>query len=145
MTEKQIVAFEFECVDLPPRAAGVAHLRLGIQEGKIVQDDAPCTGEAIRFAFSLSVSFDQERVAFSGAAAQGPSNDRFVYLCWGERINGAWKPHGRAKVKLGVLSRTQVEAALRERRSLRARIKMTGRRGEPVAASLKPESITWLE
>ena len=144
MNEKRIVTFEFECVDLPQRAAGVAQLRLGVQEGNVVQADAPCTGEVIRLAFSLFVSFDHDTVAFSGAAAQGPSNDRFVYLCWGERFDGLWKPHSRAKVKLNALSRAQVEAALDKRRSLRARIKMIGARGEPVAASLKPESITWL-
>lgn len=139
------MTFEFECVDLPRRAAGAEQLRLGIQEGKVVRDDAPCTGEVIRFAFSLVVSFGQEKVVFSGTAAQGPSNDRFVYLCWGERVDGLWKPHSRAKVKLNALSRAQVETALRQQRPLRARIKMTGRRGEPVAASLKPEHITWLE
>lgn len=143
MNEKQTVTFELECVDLPQRAAGVLQLRLGIQEGKVVRDDAPCTGEVIRFAFLLFVLFGQDAVAFSGATAQGSGNDRFVYLCWGERVDGVWKPHSRAKVKLSALSRAQVEAALDDRRPLRARIKMTGVRGEPVAASLKPESITW--
>lgn len=131
----------FECVDLP--GAEYAHWRLGLQEKKAVTQDVPATLAPIRFVFPVEVRLEGE-VSFKGGYVQGPKNDPFVYLCWGERVNGVWQLHRRAKVPLKTLSREKIEQALTEKTPLHARIKLINTKGEPIAASLKPEYLEWL-
>ncbi|MBN1582987.1 MAG: hypothetical protein JXA89_19920 [Anaerolineae bacterium] len=145
-TEPQ-VTFEFECVDMPGDVFGEwHHVRLGIQEGKIVVDDVPGSVPSAVFRFVLRVKAGPKNGApnLLGPHAQGKPGQRFVYLCWGERRDNVWHGFRRAKVQLGHLSWDDIQCAVESGQPIRARISMTGTRGEPVAATVKPEQIEWI-
>ena len=137
MPESHSLKVVFECVDLPTGAWVESGLRLGIQEGTEVRGDVSCADGQAQFEFSLIVSLEPERVVYRGKYAQGPVDERFVYLCWGDRSTGAWVNSRRAKIPLGVIDRSLVEVALQQGVPIHARIVMTNAKGEPVAATLK--------
>ena len=147
MNNKQTIHFEFECIDLPQAGSSpYAHWRLGVQEKQEVRQDVPCAPEPARFRFAVEVVITpaDDAVAFRGGYVHGPRRGQFVYLSWGERVGEGWQLFRRAKIPLGSVSRQTVEQALRENRPIRARIRMTDARGEPVAASVKADYIEWL-
>ena len=139
----------FECYCLPHP---VSHLptcqRLGIQEEKEVVQDVPFEGKSeIQFHFSIQAEAVPSGGAFffKGKYAQGPKSARFIYLCWGERTDGAWAPCGRAKIPLGAIPHQQIQQALEHGGVLRARIVMTDSRGNPAFATLKGNHVEWIE
>ena len=147
MNGKQVMTIEFECIDLPDSASPkYANLRLGIQKDKEVLKDVPCSVKQVRFHFPVEVTPDPdgEAMQFRGSFVQGSRDQAFIYLCWGERIGGQWQESRRAKVPLKTLSRQTVEQAFKTRQSIRARIRMTTAKGDPIAATLKPDYIEWL-
>ncbi len=140
------LAFEIECYDFPCAALSpYAHLRLGIQERDDVKQDVSCTDAAARFQFVLEAVFEPggESVVWRGAYAHGPRAVRFVYLCWGAWGEGGWQHFRRAKVPLNGLDPALIQRAIQEGRPLKARIRMTDARGEPVAATLKTDQVAW--
>lgn len=140
------VAFEIECYDFPCAALSpYAHLRLGIQEREDIVQDAPCSDGAACFRFVLEATWDEAdgSMIWRGGYAHGPRADRFIYLCWGAWGEHGWQHFRRAKVPLKNINRTLILQALQEGRPLRARIRMTDDRGEPAAATLKPDQATW--
>lgn len=146
MSEKHTVNLEFECIDFPDAdRLAYAALRLGIQKGKEVEQDVPCQQGHVRFTFHLDTTVKADHsVALGGPYAQGPSRSRFVYLCWGERVNGEWRQSSRIKVALDALSSAIIERSVGTQSPVRARIRVTNGKGEPAAASLKPGNIEWL-
>lgn len=146
MAEKISLDIELECVDLPTQVPpGLNELRLGVQIGQAVEQDVPCPAEQVILRFPVQVALDpgEGTLRFSGKAVHGPSGEKFLYLCWGEWVDGEWQGNRRAKLPLGPVTRQMVEAALRSGQPLRARIHMTDARGQPVAASLKPGIYEW--
>lgn len=147
MAEKFPLVIELECVDLPTQfPPGVNELRLGVQVGPMVEQDALCPAEQVILRVPVQVAIDPGEGAlhFSGKAVHGPSSGKFLYLCWGEwGDDGEWRGNRRAKLPLGPVTREMVETALRSGQPLRARIHMTDARGQPVAASLKPGIYEW--
>jgi hypothetical protein len=144
-SNKQVINIEFECIELPAFiCANYPQLRLGIQKKQEIKQDVPCTADSIHFHFPLEVTFEGDKVIFSGRYTQGPHDNRFVYLSWGEWKDELWTLHRRAKVMLNGIGRDRVEAAIQENKPIRARIKMTNAKGEPVAAALKSDSVEWL-
>ena len=148
ITMDSTINFELECFNLP----GVIndqyrHLRLGIQLGKQVVMDVPADCMVAYFPFSLKVTRDPETGAsfFKGSYVQGPSDSQFIYLCWGTRgPDRAWDMDRRAKIPLYTLSWELVDRIMERSSPLRARIRMTDRSGEPLAATINPEDIEWL-
>lgn len=148
MIDRQVVTFELQCIDLPRMVPpGFRELRLGLQEKPDVQQDIPCIVKQARFKFSAEVVLDptNDGVHFSSRYIYGPRGHQCIYLCWGERSSRVWKMYRRAKVPLSGLSRRTVEAAVRNRQPIRARIRMTNYQGEPAAALLRPEYVKWIE
>lgn len=150
MENTGIINFEFECVDLlAATAPNRAGLRLGIQDKQLVKQDVPGTARAARFAFPLTVTISPTVIVFSGSYAQGTRDNRFVYLSWGAWTadssggSGEWKITGRVKVLLNGISRELIENALQTHKPIRARIRLTNDKGQPITASLKPEYIDW--
>jgi hypothetical protein len=140
------VAFEIECYDFPCAALSpYAHLRLGAQARDDVVQDVSCAEGLAYFRFTLEAIFDSADgpVVWRGAFAHGPRGDRFIYLCWGAWGEGGWQHFRRAKVPLGGLDPALVQRAIQENRPLRARIRMTDAKGEPVAATLKADQAAW--
>jgi hypothetical protein len=138
----------FECHTLPQSGSpSPTCQRLGIQQGNDVVEDIPFAGRAeIHFRFTLQVEEepDTAKVNFKGKLVQGPRSDRFVYLCWGDRPGGTWEPCGRAKIPLGAIPRQQLQRALTDGKPLRARIRLTGSRGNPAFATLKEDLVEWV-
>ncbi len=147
MEDKQTVTFEFECIELPGRAFGdYKEVRLGIQEGKEVKHDVPGDAAEARFRFALDVTRNPRSglPTFSGAYAQGTPESRFVYLCWGERVDGTWNGFRRAKIMLGHLGWDCIHEAVTKQQPIRARIVVTDAKGGPVSASLAAgNQIEW--
>jgi hypothetical protein len=144
------VEFEIECTDFPCAALSpYAHLRLGIQERDEVKQDVactPCPADGTRFHFSLEAVVDPQTGALTlrGGYAHGPREDRFIYLCWGAWGDHGWEHYRRAKVPLSGLDRGVIERAADSGIPVRARIRMSNERGEPVAATVKPAAVQWL-
>lgn len=144
MSQKHQVPFEFECTDFPA-AAPYTSWRLGIQKGKEVEQDVPCEQGYARFTFHLDTTVRaDDSVAVGGPYAQGPARGRFVYLCWGDHVDGEWRLYRRIKVPLDVLSPERIERVVMAQSPVRARIRVSNAKGEPAAASLKPANIEWL-
>ncbi|MBE0696631.1 MAG: hypothetical protein IH586_06880 [Anaerolineaceae bacterium] len=144
-----MLQIQFECHRLPRSGAPQASCqRLGIQEGKEVVQDIPFEGQAeIRFQFSLQAEMEpvSGTVFFKGKYVQGPRSAPFIYLCWGDRIEGTWVPCGRTKIPLGAIPREQIQRALEDGSALRARISLTDRRGNPAFATLKADHVEWVD
>ena len=156
MSKGREVVFEIECTDFPCAALSpYAHLRLGIQERDEVRQDVactPCPADGTRFRFSLEAVVDSASGSppwagstLRGGYAHGPRDARFIYLCWGVWGEGGWQHYRRAKVPLSGLAPAAIERAMSAGRPIRARIRMSDARGEPVAATLKPEQVLWLD
>ena len=138
-----------ECHTLPrggPALAGCQ--RLGIQEGNEVVQDIPFAGETeIHFHFSFQAAVDAAsgKVTSKGKVVQGPRSDPFIYICWGDRSEGKWVQYGRTKILLSGIPREHIQRALQEGSLLRARIRLTDPKGNPALATLKPDTIEWME
>lgn len=151
MDNERAVEIELVCADLPrDHLAANPELRLGIQQKREVVDDvsvaeAVAAGGHVVFRFSLRVrgTPGEDAPNFLGAHAQGTPASRFVYLCWGTRAHDEWIPQRRAKVPLGGITWEEIEAALAAEQPIRATISCTNNKGEPVAASLKPDMCSW--
>jgi len=140
------VTFEIECYDFPCAALSpYAHLRLGVQERDAVVQDVCCAEGIARFRFTLTAVCEPAGgpVVWRGAYAHGPRDARFIYLCWGAWGEGGWQHFRRAKAPLDGLDLALVQRAVQEGRPLRAHIRMTDARGEPVAATLKASHVGW--
>ncbi len=145
MTGKQFVSFDLECVDLPDyRVLEYNDLRLGIQEKKEVRQDVACSVRQARFMFTLEVEIEGDRARFRGPVVQGTPGDQFVYLVWGERDGEAWTTSRRVKVPLSAIEVERITRAIETNQPLAMRIVMTNSKGEPIAASLKPDQFEWL-
>lgn len=138
--------FEIECYDFPcATLSPYAHLRLGIQDRDEVKQDVPCSAGNARFCFNLEALQDSETgaVIFRGGYAQGSRDARFVYLCWGVWGEDGWQHFRRAKIPLNGIDLAITRRAIQENRPLKARLRMTDAKGEPVAAMLKAEQLEW--
>ena len=63
-------------------------------------------------------------------------DDRFVYLCWGERFGDAWDLVGRAKVPLKQLDWGRLEQSRTTGEPIKLAVDMTDKRGRPACGSV---------
>jgi hypothetical protein len=134
------------CRDLPGHCfESHTAVRLGVQRGRDVVDDVPGDVSDVTFTVPLRVTRNAKsgNPNFLGPFAQGTPDDRFIYLSWGERHNGAWDMFRRAKVKLNHLTWETVEQAMKQGESIEAVISMTDRSGGPLCASVREQYIAW--
>lgn len=83
------------------------------------------------------------RPSFRGPAVHGPPEERFLYLSWIGRKDGAAPAmFRRAKLRLDAVPPAVLAEALRTG-MLTARIALTSADGMPVCASVKPPRIEW--
>ena len=139
------VPFLLQCTDFPTASPEYAGLRLGIQAKKEVIEDLPLQAGDRLFEFVVDVSLPEENGApfYKGDVVQGKRGDQFIYLCWGERKEGEWVLHSRAKVPLNAIPGPLIKQAAAENRVVRAVIQMTDDRGNPAAASLREDRVSW--
>ena len=146
MNDTQEIAFEFICQDMPGALFEQwSVVRLGIQHGKTVIDDVPGDEEGAVFRFTLRVAPNKKtgQPNFLGPYAQGRPEQRFVYLCWGERREDEWEGFRRAKIHLKHLTWDHIERAHQTQTPIRVAISMTDDKGGPLCASVREEKIAW--
>ena len=144
--EQASVVIRLHCIDFPGRSFnGKTAIKVGAQKGDAVVDDVFGDVQAADFDFELRVERSSRtgRPNFLGPYAHGTPAERFLYLCWGERIEGFWHGFRRAKIHLRDLDWATVERALASKRPIEAIVKLTDRKGEPLCASVQREHITW--
>ena len=135
------------CVEMPGRSCvGYSNVRVGVQLGKDVVEDVPGDTEGLVFDVPLRVRQhpDTGRPNFLGPGAHGTVQDRFLYLCWGQRHGTTWAGFRRAKILLKDLPWTVVEQHLQSGTPLEATVRMTDAQGQPVCASLKSTHLRWM-
>jgi hypothetical protein len=80
---------------------------------------------------------------FRGPAVNGPAEERFLYLTWIGRKDGATPAmFRRAKLRLDAVPAAVLAASLRSG-VLVGRLELTAADGMPVCASVRPPAITW--
>src|SRR6476659_2767693 len=124
----QQIEIRLRCIELPGcEFNGRNQVRLGVQKGKEVIEDVLAETEAVAFTCLLRVERNTEtgKPNFLGPYAQGTPQERFIYLCWGERKAGAWDGFGRAKIHLKEIDWHSVEKAISTGNPIEASIKMT--------------------
>lgn len=120
-------------------------VHIGTQRGKEVIDlvagDAP---EAI-FSFTINaVSGDDAQLDFRGPFVHGKKGARFLYLSWGVLLpDGQFHMFRRAKLLLSALTELGLTGRHETGTTIEAVVNLTGSRGDPVCASLKPPQIRW--
>ncbi len=143
---RNIVTILLHCTELPGTSFdGRTAVRLGIQKAKTVIDDVRADVESATFACTFRVErhIRTGKPNFLGPFAQGTPEERFIYLCWGERNGAAWNGFRRAKIHLNGIGWASVEKAVTTGKPIEATIRMTDRRGGPLCASVKEEHIQW--
>ena len=141
------VVIRLHCIDFPGRSFdGKADIKVGAQKGDVVVDDVFGDVQAADFDFELRVERNAKtgRPNFLGPYAHGKPEERFLYLCWGQRIGGvAWHGFRRAKIHLRALDWATVERALASERPIQAVLRLTDEKGGPLCASVKANNIVW--
>lgn len=80
---------------------------------------------------------------FRGPAVNGPARERFLYLTWVGRMNGAAPAmFRRSKLRLDAVPAEVLAESLRSG-VLVGRLELTSADGMPVCASVRPPAITW--
>jgi hypothetical protein len=139
MKSSNEVIIHIHCHKLPgSRFEERTAVRLGIQKSKEVVDDVPADGSQVTFTIPMRVERDSEtgKPNFLGPFAHGTPQERFLYLCWGEREGKNWDGFRRAKVHLKHLTWRQVEVALQQHQPIEFSFDMTDAKGGPACGSL---------
>ena len=142
----QEIQVQIICQNLPgDQFQGRTSVRLGIQKGDRVIDDVGAGATSATFLASIRVVRNPETgmLNFLGPYTQGTPQERFIYLCWGERKNESWDGFRRAKLPLRPLSPEVVEKALTDGQSITVVIDMRDSKGEPLCATIKSDKVAW--
>lgn len=146
MSSQQKITIQMHCQNLPgAEFEGRTQVRLGIQKGKEVIEDVPANVERVTFTFPLRVEKNPKtgRPNFLGPFAQGNPEERFIYLCWGERKDSDWDGFRRAKIHLKHLDWQALEKPLETGQPIEAFVNMTDDKGGPLCASVRENKIEW--
>lgn len=138
MREPREITILIRCHDLPGvRFEERTAVRLGIQKGQEVVDDALAEGASVTFQATLRIGGRKSgEPNFLGPYAHGKPGDRFLYLCWGERMAERWDPFRRAKVPLTHLDWRRLDQAWNTGEPITLTVAMTDKRGGPVCGSV---------
>jgi hypothetical protein len=137
------IAIEIVCTEMP--GAGVSGLHLGIQREKAVTEIASADSKRIVFKPTLRVRRNADGSAnFLGPYAQGPKDERFIYLNWAA-TNGKVLTAlvGRVKLHLSHLKWEAVAKAAERGKPIRVKLALTNAKGNPVMASVRPDVAKW--
>jgi hypothetical protein len=107
----------------------------------------PVPGDAAEAVFSFTINVvrsDDGQIDFRGNVVQGKRGARFIYLSWGDLLpDGRFHMFRRAKMQLSALADLDLAAAAETGTVVEAVVNLTGARGQPICASLRPPQITW--
>jgi hypothetical protein len=119
------------------------NIHVGIQERRdpvgLVAGNSRSAGWDVHITV---VTADDGLVDFRGPAVQGKRGARFVYLTWGDvGDDGTFSMFRRAKLLIDDEMTRLFRAAQRSNRSVVATVDLTGDRGGPRCARLKPPAL----
>src|SRR4028119_1111743 len=115
MNNQHEVKLRIHCHKLPDRQfEGRTGVRLGIHKKKVVIEDVSGDTRSVTFTVPLRITKNlmNGRTNFLGPFAHGTPDQRFLYLCWGERHRQDWETFRRAKVHLSHLDWQVIDKAL---------------------------------
>jgi hypothetical protein len=118
---------------------------LGIQRGEEVIEAVRADQKEVIFRPTFRVGKQPDGSPnFLGPFAKGAPQERFFYLSWGVMDKeGRFKMFRRAKIHLNHLTWEQIGSALSSDRSLKVSIDMTGKKGDPICASIRKDRANW--
>ncbi len=142
---KTELLIELHCTDFPgARFEALENIFVGVQNREDIESETP--GNSVRATFQIPVTCStgkDGRPNFTGPYVFGTSGDKFLYLVWYAKVGSIIHRFRRAKIKLNALDWEQIDLSMQQQKPVRAHIKMTDKKGGPVCASLKAESIRW--
>jgi hypothetical protein len=114
-----------------------------VQRGKDeLLEPASAAADGLSFEFEITVDLTEQQPNFLGKYAQGPKNDRFVYVNSGSYADQPATHWGRrAKISLMGITLEQIEIAIANGAKLSTEFQGIGRDGGPTCASVK--GIIW--
>jgi hypothetical protein len=128
--------------DPPGRTfASYRDVHVGVQVGREAVGLVPADTAAPEWA--LEVRYDGD---FRGPAVHGKKGDRFLYVCWVDRvggIDGIDRGFRRGKLMLDRIDPAVVASAVEGGRTLVATVSLTDERGGPRCARYDPPAIAW--
>jgi len=146
MSQSDELTIELICRHLPGICfADYEPVYLGIQKGSEVIEAVPGSREQVIFRPTFRIARQADGSPnFLGPFAKGTPQERFFYLSWGVMDK---KAHSvmfrRAKIHLNPLTWEQVRSALSNDRPLKVVIDMTGKKGDPICASIRQDRAKW--
>src|SRR5438067_2227531 len=107
----------------------------------------PVPGDALEAVFSFTINIvraNDGQIDFRGSVVQGKRGARFIYLSWGNLFpDGQFHMFRRAKIPLSALTEMGIADAAETGTIVEAVVNLTGARGQPICASLRPPQISW--
>lgn len=107
----------------------------------------PVPGDAAEAVFSFTINVvrsDDGQIDFRGPVVHGKRGARFLYLSWGDLLpDGRFQMFRRAKLPLSALAELDLADARETGTAIEAVVNLTGPRGGPICASLRPPQVTW--
>ena len=140
MSDQPEIRLRIHCRHLPgTHFDGRTSVRLGVQKGKEVVEDVPADVEGVTFTIALRVTKNPKsgQPNFLGPFAHGTPDDRFIYLCWGEREGEDWDGFRRAKVRLNHLGWERLGEAWETGKPIEVIVDMTDHKGGPTCGSVR--------
>lgn len=145
-TEDIEIVIEIVCTSLPGEEwNGDSPLHLGIQRDQEIIETASAGSSRVVFRPVLRARSNTDGSAnFLGPFAHGPRTERFIYLVWAV-VQGKIpvKMVGRIKIHLNHIKWATVEKAAGAKKPIRVTLALTGAKGKPVMASVRPDVAKW--
>jgi hypothetical protein len=148
--ETEGVRVVVEGFDLPGRrfcdAEGnpLEDVRVGVQLGREPHDVVPGDAASARWELDVRVVTGPDRTLdFRGPAVQGKRGDRFLYLTWGNVVDGRFEMFRRAKLMLNRIDPGLVTEAEQHERRLVGTVRLTDQRGGPRCGRVDPPDLEW--
>ena len=120
------------------------HVGVQRESRELVIDPVPGDASEAVFTFTITVvRSDDGQIDFRGPVVQGKRGARFFYLSWGDLApDGQFHMFRRAKIQLSALAEMGIADAAETGTAMEAVVNLTGPRGGPVCANLRPPQIT---
>ena len=120
-------------------------VHLGIQRDEAIEQATPADSKRIVFRPVLRVRRNADGSAnFLGPYAHGPRAERFIYLNWVVVRGGVpGQRPGRIKLHLNHIDWAHAERAAANDKPIKVTLELTGAKGKPVFASVRPGAARW--
>ncbi len=128
-------------INLPGRAwSTYGNIHVGVQRRNEVVDIVPGDADEAVWEFPIEPTGGD----FRGPHVQGKRGERFLYLSWGTvDEDGRFAMFRRAKLMLGAVDQSVLDAATQPGHRLQAALSLTEGDGAPRCAALRPPAVSW--